>query len=122
MTFAQSNDESRIRLEVIFLWAIDLCQLQMCLRATRTHTQSHTVSVYSVYIQYLKGGDLVFEHFLGFVEVRQHILRLSAVNCAQLGQLPLVLLQQLLFVSPEETEEWTVEEFVGGKKRLIVYY
>lgn len=59
----------------------------------------------SMYIQYLEGGDLVFEHFLGFVEVRQHVLRLSAVDGAHFGELPLVPLRQLLFVSPEEREE-----------------
>lgn len=58
-----------------------------------------------MYIQYLEGGDLVFEHFLGFVEVRQHVLRLSAVDGAHFGELPLVPLRQLLFVSPEEREE-----------------
>lgn len=65
--------------------------------------------VYGVHIQYLKGGDLVFEHFLGLVEVWQHVLRLSAVDGAQLSELPLVSLGQLLFVGPEEGEERMVD-------------
>lgn len=70
--------------------------------------------VCSVYIQNLQGGDLVFQHFLGFVEVGQHVLRLSAVDGAQLGELPLVPLRQLLFVSPEERGGGTAEFLRGG--------
>lgn len=94
LTFAQGNHEIQMRV-------VSLC----CIAENHKSTQC----VYRMYIQYLKGGDLVFEHFLGFVEVWQHVLRLSAVDSAQFGELPLVSLGQLLFVSPEQREEWTVE-------------
>lgn len=55
------------------------------------------------YVQNLKGGDLVLQHLLGFVEVGQHVLRLPAVGGVHLRQLPLVPLHQLLLVRPEET-------------------
>lgn len=64
-----------------------------------------------VYLQDLQGGDLVFQHFLGLVEVGQHVLRLPAVDGAQLGQLPLLPLCQVLLSSPEEGDiKWASEE------------
>lgn len=63
-----------------------------------------------MYLQYLQGGDLVFEHFLCFVEVWHHVLRLSAVGGAQLGEFPLVPLCQLLFVTTVQIEERSAEE------------
>lgn len=57
-----------------------------------------------MYLQDLQGGDLVFQHFLGLVEVGQHVLRLPAVDGVQLGQLPLLPLRQVLLSSPEEGE------------------
>lgn len=74
-----------------------------------------------MYVQYLKGGDLVFEHFLGFVEVRQHVLRLSAVDGVHFGELPLVPLRQFLFMSPEERGECTVE-FLRETTEAAGYY
>lgn len=62
-----------------------------------------------MYVQYLERGDLVFEHFLGFVEVWQHVLRLPAVDGTHLVKFPLVPLRQLLLMSPEEREEWSDE-------------
>lgn len=53
------------------------------------------------YSQYLQRRDFVLQHFLGFVEVRQHVLCVSAVGGGQVVQLPLVPLCQLLLVSPE---------------------
>lgn len=76
-------------------------------------TLKSTWCVRGVHIQYLQGGDLVFEHFLGLVEVWQHVLRLSAVDGAQLSELPLVSLGQLLFVGPEERRERMVGSSAG---------
>lgn len=69
-----------------------------------------------MYLQYLQGWDLVFEHFLGLVEIWQHVLRLSAVDGAQFGQLPLVPLRQLLLSGPEERKEQIGEE---TQRRMI---
>lgn len=64
-----------------------------------------------MYLQDLQGGDLVFQHFLGLVEVGQHVLRFPAVDGAQLSQLPLLPLCQVLLSSPEEGDtKWASEE------------
>ena len=53
-----------------------------------------------MHLQYLQGGDLVLQEFLGLVEVRQHVLGLPVVDAVHLDQVPLVLLGHLLLVDP----------------------